>query len=175
MITKVVHGWRVSGLLAYLMGPGRAEEHRHPRVVAVWDGREAAWQPRSSGPGEWDLELGPLIGALRVPAIAAGLPESGGPEGKRGFVWHCSARVAGGDRVLSDAEWGEVARELLHGAGVAARDDPGGRGGWRSATLMITFISRWCWCARTPFAGFGPTATSRGCGRWRGRWSSGWG
>jgi hypothetical protein len=39
---------------------------------------------------------------------------------------HCSARVAGGDRVLSDAEWGEIARELLHGAGVAARGDAGG-------------------------------------------------
>ncbi|MHA6783190.1 relaxase/mobilization nuclease domain-containing protein [Pseudonocardia saturnea] len=47
-------------------------------------------------------------------------------EGKRGYVWHCSARVAGGDRVLSDAEWAEVARELLDGAGVAARDDVGG-------------------------------------------------
>ena len=80
----------------------------------------------STGPGEWDLELGPLIRGLQAPAIAAGLPESGGPEGKRGYVWHCSARVAGGDRVLSDAEWGEIARDLLHGAGVAARDDPGG-------------------------------------------------
>ena len=126
MITKVVHGWRVGGLVAYLMGPGRAEEHRRPRVVATWDGREAAWQPRKTGPGEWDLELGPLIRGLQAPAIAAGLPESGGPEGKRGYVWHCSARVAGGDRVLSDAEWGEIARDLLHGAGVAARDDPGG-------------------------------------------------
>ena len=126
MITKVVHGWRVGGLLAYLMGPGRAEEHRLPRVVATWDGRDAAWQPRNTGPGEWDLELGPLIRGLQAPAIAAGLPESGGPEGKRGYVWHCSARVAGGDRVLSDAEWGEIARDLLHGAGVAVRDDPGG-------------------------------------------------
>ena len=28
--------------------------------------------------------------------------------------------------MLSDAEWGEIARDLLHGAGVAGRDDPGG-------------------------------------------------
>jgi hypothetical protein len=26
--------------------------------------------------------------------------------------------------VLSDGEWGEIARELLHGAGVAEQDDP---------------------------------------------------
>ncbi|TQM13278.1 relaxase/mobilization nuclease domain-containing protein [Pseudonocardia kunmingensis] len=126
MITKVVHGWRVGGLLAYLMGPGRAEEHRRPRVVATWDGRDAGWQPPATGPGEWDLELGPLIRALRAPAIAAGLSEAADGEGRRGYVWHCSARVAAQDRVLFDAEWAQVARDLLHGAGVVSRGDKGG-------------------------------------------------
>jgi hypothetical protein len=126
VITKVVHGWRVGGLVAYLMGPGRAEEHRRPRVVASWDGRDTQWQPQSSGPRQWDLELGSLIRALQAPAVAARLTEDGRAEGKRGYVWHCSARVASGDRVLNDGEWGEIARELLHGAGIAERDDPGG-------------------------------------------------
>ena len=113
MITKVVHGWRVGGLIAYLMGPGRAQEHVNPRVIATWDGRDAVWQPPRSDAAR--SELGPLIRALRAPAVAAGLDE-GGVEDKRGFVWHCSARVAVGDRVLSDSEWAEVARELLDGA-----------------------------------------------------------
>ncbi|WP_214405762.1 relaxase/mobilization nuclease domain-containing protein [Pseudonocardia lacus] len=126
MITKVVHGWRPGGLIAYLMGPGRAEEHRNPRVIASWDGRDAAWQPARTGPGEWDLALGPLIRALRAPAVAAGLPEEADETGRRGYVWHCSARLAATDRVLSDAEWAEVARELLDAAGIAGRDDPGG-------------------------------------------------
>ena len=126
MITKVVHGRRVGGLIAYLMGPGRAEEHRRPRVIGSWDGKDAGWQPRPSGPGEWDFELGPLIRALRAPAVAARLSEKRDELGRRGFVWHCSARVAGADRVLSDTEWAGIARELLHGAGVAAKDDPGG-------------------------------------------------
>ncbi|MGD9990879.1 relaxase/mobilization nuclease domain-containing protein [Pseudonocardia sp.] len=125
MITKVVRGWRVGGLITYLMGPGRAQEHVQPRVVASWDGRDAAWQPPQVGEGEFDRDLGPLIRALRAPAVAAGLPEHG-DEGKRGYVWHCSARVAAADRVLSDAEWAEVARDLLDGAGVAARGDAGG-------------------------------------------------
>jgi hypothetical protein len=125
VITKVVHGWRVGGLISYLMGPGRAQEHVRPRVIASWDGRDAAWQPARSGPGEFDLELGPMIRALRAPAIAADLAESD-DQGKRGYVWHCSARVTAGDRVLTDAEWGEVARELLDGSGVAARSDAGG-------------------------------------------------
>lgn len=124
MITKVVHGWRVGGLIVYLMGPGRAQEHVNPRVIATWDGRDYAWQPQSSGAATGP-DLGPLIRALRAPAVAAGLEERS-PEDRRGYVWHCSARVAGGDRVLSDREWAEVARELLDGAGVAGGDDPGG-------------------------------------------------
>ena len=94
MITRVVHGWNVGGLVTYLMGPGRAREHVNPRVIATWDGREVVWQPGSeTGPGA-------LIRALNAPALAAGLP-SRSVEGKRGHVWHCSARVAAGDRVLS--------------------------------------------------------------------------
>lgn len=123
MITKVVHGWRVGGLVAYLMGPGRAQEHVRPHVIASWDGQDAGRQPQQNDAG--DLELGPLIRALRAPAVAAGLPESD-EGGKRGYVWHCSARVAAGDRVLSDGEWASIARELLDGSGVAAAGDAGG-------------------------------------------------
>lgn len=126
MITKVVHGWRPGGLIAYLMGPGRAEEHQRPRVIASWDGLDTAWHPARTGAGPWDLDLGPLVAALRAPAVAAGLPDRGDDSGKRGYVWHCSARLAAADRVLSDREWAGIARELLDGAGVAARDDPGG-------------------------------------------------
>lgn len=125
MITKVVHGRRVAGLIVYLMGPGRAQEHVRPRVIASWDGRDAGWQPQQLGATEFDRDLGPLIRAMRAPALAAGLGE-GGQDGKRGHVWHCSVRVAAGDRVLSDGQWAGIARELLDGAGVAPREDAGG-------------------------------------------------
>ncbi|MBW0100902.1 hypothetical protein [Pseudonocardia sp. KRD291] len=123
MITKVVHGWRVGGLVAYLMGPGRAQEHVRPRVIASWGGQDVGRLPRENEEGR--LELGPLIRALRAPAVAAGLRESD-EDGKRGYVWHCSARVAAGDRVLSDEQWASIARELLDGSGVAVAGDSGG-------------------------------------------------
>jgi hypothetical protein len=127
VITKVVHGWRPAGLLSYLLGPGTAEVHQAPRVIASWDGLDAAWQPASTGSGEYDLALGSLITALHAPAIAAGLPTRAPAEhGKRGYVWHCAARVAASDRVLSDGEWAGIARELLDGAGIAKRGDAGG-------------------------------------------------
>ena len=68
-----------------------------------------------------------MITALHAPAVAAGLPTRAPAEhGKRGYVWHCSARVAATDRVLSDGEWAGIARELLDGAGIAERGDAGG-------------------------------------------------
>jgi hypothetical protein len=127
VITKVVHGWRPAGLLAYLLGPGTAEVHRAPRVIASWDGLDSGWQPASTGPGEYDLALGPLITALHAPVVAACLPTRAPAEqGKRGYVWHCSARVAATDRVLSDGVWAGIARELLDGAGIAEQGDAGG-------------------------------------------------
>jgi hypothetical protein len=68
VITKVVHGWRPAGLLAYLLGPGTAEVHQTPRVIASLEGLNASWQPASTGRVEYDLALGPLITALHAPA-----------------------------------------------------------------------------------------------------------
>lgn len=58
-----------------------------PRVIATWDGRDAGWQPALRG-GVGGRELGPLIRALRAPAVAAGLDERGWCGGRRWrFVW----------------------------------------------------------------------------------------
>ncbi|MDN5920836.1 MAG: hypothetical protein L0I76_37995, partial [Pseudonocardia sp.] len=126
MITKVTHGWRPGGLVAYLMGPGTAEGHVRPRVIANWDGLEAGWQPDLGPRGEFDRRLGPLIGALHVPATRAGLPVSGKGQTDRGYVWHCSVRLGPEDRILPDAEWACIARRLLDGASIATANDDGG-------------------------------------------------
>ena len=48
MIAKISRGWRVAGLVAYLMGPGRFNAHTEQRVVASWDGHPEA---PSAAPG----------------------------------------------------------------------------------------------------------------------------
>src|SRR5258708_38915375 len=41
-------------------------------------------------------------------------------------VWHCSIRAAPTDRVLSDEEWADVAREVMRQTGLAPDGDEGG-------------------------------------------------
>ena len=114
MIGKVVRGKAVGGLVRYLFGPGRANEHTEPRVVAGWD-EAAAVEPQTTARGMRDFR--PLVAQLSAPLAAVRAPAKS--------VWHCSLRAAPGDRSLSDAEWREVAAEVMDRTGLAARDDEG--------------------------------------------------
>lgn len=58
MITRVHRcGSRVGGLLRYLWGPGRAEEHANPHLVAAWDGAGPLTdlEPKVTDSGKRDL------------------------------------------------------------------------------------------------------------------------
>lgn len=54
-----------------------------------------------------------LTGLLNQPHAALG------PRGLRQPVWQCVARAAPGDRQLSDREWSELARDIMHRTGLA--------------------------------------------------------
>ncbi|MFI0483034.1 relaxase/mobilization nuclease domain-containing protein [Actinomadura sp. 9N215] len=116
MIGKVTRGRRVAGLLAYLFGPGRANEHDDPHVVAGFR-HPAALEPPMAHDERRDVRR--LAALLNSPLDA---------QPRKGFVqpvWHCGMRTAPGDRVLSDDEWAEIAEELMHRTGLAPRDDDG--------------------------------------------------
>ncbi|MER7699134.1 mobilization protein [Streptomyces sp. NPDC096095] len=114
-------GDRTIGLLAYLYGPGKREEHVDPHLVASFDGM-------APDPGrDPNTTLKALQRLLDQPVQA--LPEHARPA-KR--VWHTSVRTAPGDRMLSDEEWAEVARRIVAATGI----DPGeGRPGCRWAAV----------------------------------------
>ena len=116
MIGKVTRGTRVGGLLRYLYGPGKANEHTDPHLVAAWDAGVA--EPVDLGAGRWDVRT--LAALLEAPVRALGDHVDGRP------VWHCSLRAAPGDRRLSDAEWAHVAREALAATGFARPGDDAG-------------------------------------------------
>jgi hypothetical protein len=116
VIGKVGRGMEVAGLLRYLFGPGRANEHTDPHLVASWDAVPHALEPQLSSGGGRDIRQ--LTGLLSQPVSASGRPPAKP-------VWHCSVRTAPGDRSLSDDEWAAVARRVMTATGIAPDSDLG--------------------------------------------------
>jgi hypothetical protein len=110
VIGKVLRGERPAGLIRYLYGPGRHEEHTDPHIVAGWR-HPAELEPPLRPGGRRDFRR--LNGLLQqtLAALGAGAPKRP--------VWHCVARAAPGDRMLSDEEWAHVASEIMHRTGLA--------------------------------------------------------
>lgn len=103
-------GKRTLGLLRYLYGPGKYEEHTDPHLVASWD-------DNAPDPGrDREATLKQLQQLLDQPMM--NIDEDRRP---LRHVWHLSVRNAPTDRMLSDDEWGDVARKMVAAAGI---DDP---------------------------------------------------
>jgi len=114
LIGKVLRGTRVAGLIWYLYGPGRREEHTDPRLIAGWR-HPTELEPPFRVDGTRDFRR--LNGLLNQPLAALGRRDFDKP------VWHCVARAAPGDPVLSDAQWARIAEEIMHRTGLAPRGD----------------------------------------------------
>jgi len=103
MIPNVVRGDRMAGLMAYLAGPGRANEHAEPHLVAG-DTALMAWHD--------DNELGhdaalSIARHLDRPRTAYDVEVPGG------HVWHCSLSLRVDEGVLTDEQWGRVAADFV--------------------------------------------------------------
>jgi hypothetical protein len=103
-------GERVSGLIYYLFGPGRREEHTDPHLIAGWR-HPAELEPPLRADGHRDFRR--LNGLLQQPHAALG------PRGFDRPVWHCAVRAAPEDKMLSDDEWAEIAGDIMHRTGLA--------------------------------------------------------
>lgn len=113
MIGKVCpRGQDVAGLIRYLYGPGRREEHTDPHIVAGYR-PPADLEPPLRANGSRDFRR--LTGLLRLPHDALGTWGYAKP------VWHCSMRAAPEDRLLSDHEWADIARDVMHRTGLCPR------------------------------------------------------
>ncbi|MFF7798065.1 relaxase/mobilization nuclease domain-containing protein [Streptomyces olivaceus] len=113
-------GSNTRGLLAYLFGPGRHDEHTDPHIVASF----AMLGMPDPGRDE-DATLTQLARHLDEPVQ---LRNSEFGKKVTDHVWHCPVRAAPEDRRLSDAEWAEIAQRIVEAAGIApAGDDLGCR------------------------------------------------
>jgi hypothetical protein len=115
VIRRVFRGRSPYGLLSYLYGQGRRNEHANPHLVASWDGAPAALEPGSDAV-RGTPAVGPLTRLLEQPVRGCDrLPER--------WVYHLVLRNDPGDRRLSDDEWAEVCAAAMSRTGIAPEGD----------------------------------------------------
>ncbi|MFF8855738.1 relaxase/mobilization nuclease domain-containing protein [Streptomyces althioticus] len=116
MIPRVhKRGSNTFGLLNYLYDKGTHEEHVDPHLVAAWD----SFAP---DPGRDPQATKRQLQQLLDQPVQA-LSESRRPAK---HVWHLSVRAAPDDPVLSDEQWGEIARRMVAATGIAPAADEAG-------------------------------------------------
>ncbi len=100
---NIVRGDRMGGLLTYLAGPGRANEHTEPHLVAG-DTALMTWYD--------DAELG--RGAALAIARHLDRPRTAyGVEVPGGHVWHCSLSLRVDEGQLTDEKWNAIATDFI--------------------------------------------------------------
>jgi hypothetical protein len=125
VIPRIIRGGDIDGLVRYLYGPGRANEHSGARLIDGWRPAETI-EPHITQRGNRDLR--PLIQKLYAPNELMRTPQ-------REYVWHVPISAGRAvqsrdghvaveaDRPLTDDEFKELARDILHRTGVAPRGD----------------------------------------------------
>lgn len=98
MFAKISRGDRMAGLLSYLVGPGRSNEHVEPHLVAG-DAALLVWHDDN----ELDRDSARHIAShLDRPSKAYGIDVTGG------HVWHCSLSLRAEEGQLPDEKWRAV-------------------------------------------------------------------
>ncbi|MEU5085129.1 MULTISPECIES: relaxase/mobilization nuclease domain-containing protein [Streptomyces] len=116
MIPRVhKRGKRTIGLLYYLYGPGTHEEHVDPHLVAAWDSL-------TPDPGRDPQATYTQLQQLLDQPVDALAPSRRPAK----HVWHLSVRAAPEDPVLSDEQWGQIARRMVAATGIALDGDDAG-------------------------------------------------
>ncbi|MBC9718409.1 relaxase/mobilization nuclease domain-containing protein [Streptomyces sp. TRM66268-LWL] len=123
MIPRVQkRGSRTYGLLYYLYKVGGTHDaHVDPHLVASWD--NGAPDP-GRDPNATLTQLAQLLDQPVENIDEAERPNK--------HVWHLSVRNATEDRILTDDEWGDIARRMVAAAGI---DDPEEDSGCRWAAV----------------------------------------
>jgi hypothetical protein len=103
MIPNITQGDRVAGLMMYRAGPGRANEHEEPHLVAG-DSALMAWHD--------DNELN-RDAALDIANALDRAKQFYKTEVDGGHVFHCSLSIAAEEGQLTDAQWGAIANDFM--------------------------------------------------------------
>jgi hypothetical protein len=108
-------GSNTRGLLAYLYGPGRQNEHVDPHAVAGFAMLGMPDPGRDENATLTELACYPDE-PVRLRNGEFGLPVTD-------HVWHYPVRAPLTDRYPSDTEWGEISQRIVEAAGIASPGD----------------------------------------------------
>lgn len=110
MMPNVTRGVRMKGLVEYLVGPGKANEHTDPHMVAG-----------SAGVMAWnDDSVLDMVAARGVAAHLDSPRRRFEVEVDRGSVWHCSLSVRPTEGVVDQEKWGRIAEDFVEKMGFTA-------------------------------------------------------
>jgi hypothetical protein len=112
---NITRGDRMGGLLVYLAGPGRHNEHSDPHLVAG-DSAIMAWH--DDAVLDRDAALA-VARQLDHPRRAFGVEVPGGA------VWHCSLSLRASEGELPDEKWAAIARDFVEEMGFTGDVEPG--------------------------------------------------
>ncbi|WP_106398947.1 relaxase/mobilization nuclease domain-containing protein [Actinocorallia populi] len=117
MVGKVIRGKRVQGLIRYVFGPDNHGKHHVPHVIAGFRPVEDL-EPSHRADGSLDFQV--LDELMTQPLALLGELGLSRP------VWHYPIRAHPDDPILTDGQWAEIAREIMHATGLARRGDDDG-------------------------------------------------
>ncbi|MBU2698806.1 relaxase/mobilization nuclease domain-containing protein [Pimelobacter sp. 30-1] len=122
VIPNVVKGGNMYGLIRYLQGPGKVNEHENPHVVAgddfltAWYGTETLGAASVKEITDY-LEAPRLHFGTKVQAQVTEQDPETGEKRVTGYrdahVWHCSLSLAAEDGPLSNEQWQKIAGDFM--------------------------------------------------------------
>jgi hypothetical protein len=112
MMPNVTRGDRMAGLMSYLVGGGRHNEHTEPHIVAG-DHALLAWYDDAELSGE---NARAIARHLDRPRTAMGV------EVKGGHVWHASLSLRAEEGMRTDQEWASIAQDFVSAMGFDDND-----------------------------------------------------
>lgn len=112
MMPNVVRGDRMTGLLTYLVGPGRSNEHAEPHLVAG-DAPMMSWFDDAELSGASAAQIARYLDQPR---------RTFGTEVNGGHVWHASLSLRAEEGQLTDVQWGAIAADFVSAMGFDDHD-----------------------------------------------------
>jgi hypothetical protein len=140
-MSNISRGSKTAGLLVYLQGPGKANEHTDPHLVA---GHSSVVEPSDIGQRldkQWALSVAHQLDVPRrsygtsvmwadTEKVKARMAEGATKLAARSaekfdaHVWHCSLSLKAEEGQLSDEKWAVIAADFMKEMGFDNPDDP---------------------------------------------------